>query len=438
MKRKLTSLFVLLLCTCLGAFAQQEYEANSPENMNDSLSTEEHGQLTVKPFTRKDYTHWSLSVEGGLNHPLVDMKPDYKQVFKNIGHHWSVGANAEYTLNPIFALGVGYMYSSTALTDINDLGKFTSGVHHIYPYAAMNFLNYPLFNRNNKWDLWLSVGAGAVHYNSEINYLYNPNLTLYTPQGELINEDIWNDPDRGIGVERTKKWDAVVPIGIELSYNITKQLAISLKYRHFLYANDYLEGGTKLRDFRDDKYQRKNYSYQGSANDQLQNLTLGLRWDIAGKDKTHIRRISWQEFKQKEIGETAPRTVDTLYIEKVVIAPAPPVECTCPEEVVAVYFDFDKTILTKRSLLIISQVAEKMRADESLQLEIRGYTDVVGTDPYNNGLSQRRADKVKDELVNVWGIPASRITANGNGKMPLPGGTNYHHISRRCDFFFTK
>ena len=46
---------------------------------------------------------------------------------------------------------------------------------------------------------------------------------------------------------------------------------------------------------------------------------------------------------------------------------------------------------------------------------INAYTDEVGTDEYNLGLSQRRADAVKDYLVKQ-GVDASLISTSGNGE----------------------
>lgn len=47
---------------------------------------------------------------------------------------------------------------------------------------------------------------------------------------------------------------------------------------------------------------------------------------------------------------------------------------------------------------------------------IDGYTDYIGTDKYNIGLSDRRAKSFKKELVKKYGIDASRITIKGFGK----------------------
>jgi outer membrane protein OmpA-like peptidoglycan-associated protein len=46
---------------------------------------------------------------------------------------------------------------------------------------------------------------------------------------------------------------------------------------------------------------------------------------------------------------------------------------------------------------------------------IEGYTDSVGSEAYNQGLSQRRADAVKSYLI-VQGVDAKHLTADGKGE----------------------
>lgn len=105
-----------------------------------------------------------------------------------------------------------------------------------------------------------------------------------------------------------------------------------------------------------------------------------------------------------------------------------------PDDVPAVYFDFDQINLDDAALITISKIASKMKADPTLYVEVRGYCDYSGNNPYNNLLSQRRSDRVKAELTKVWGIPFDRIISNGKGKVIEPR-TKYRP-NRRCDFFF--
>ena len=106
------------------------------------------------------------------------------------------------------------------------------------------------------------------------------------------------------------------------------------------------------------------------------------------------------------------------------------------DDIPAVYFDFDRIDLDNTALITISKIAAKMKADPSLCVEVRGYCDYMGNNPYNNLLSQRRSDRVKAEMVKIWGIPFDRIISNGKGKVLEP--KIKYRPNRRCDFFFGK
>lgn len=443
MKRISSLLCTLLLSLSVVVFSQEtvtEENTVQSETVKQEGNKKQEGQLPIKPFTWRDYSHWSLTLDGGLNHPMMDMP--YDGLFYDIAKQWSLGGMAEYTINPAFSFGLQYMYSITSYGDKR--GNFDSKIHHITPFIGFNFLNYVLYDRNRKWDFWITAGVGAAHFNSELNYAWKPGS--YSYQGQIITtEDEWNDTE-GVGFQKHKDWVGIIPITFEVSYNITKQIAIALKYRQVMYMDDNIEGGTRL-DNDHDKYGRKNYSYAGSSNDQLGNLLLSLRWDITGKDATHMRKVSWVEYKPKDAkdGQAKDPRVDSLanrvkdLEDRVDNLPIPvvvsPNECNCVPEPVSIYFDFDKYDFTTRSLIIISQVAQKMKEDTSLKVEIRGYTDIDGTDKYNEILSKRRAQATKDELVNMYGISADRIDANGEGKLKF-GDRKYHAVNRRCDFIW--
>ena len=47
--------------------------------------------------------------------------------------------------------------------------------------------------------------------------------------------------------------------------------------------------------------------------------------------------------------------------------------------------------------------------------ELKGYTDSIGSESYNQKLSQRRADAVRDAMIKK-GAPADRVVAKGYGE----------------------
>jgi OOP family OmpA-OmpF porin len=82
---------------------------------------------------------------------------------------------------------------------------------------------------------------------------------------------------------------------------------------------------------------------------------------------------------------------------------------------VGVNFDFNSAKITPDSYPILYDAAKTLLLYPNMKVEIQGYTDNIGSESYNNKLSQLRADAVKKYLVSK-GISASRLTATGFGE----------------------
>ena len=81
-----------------------------------------------------------------------------------------------------------------------------------------------------------------------------------------------------------------------------------------------------------------------------------------------------------------------------------------------VNFAFDKSNLTDESTAILDQAVDVLNRYPSLRVEVAGHTDWVGTDEYNQGLSERRARTVYDYLI-AKGISSDRLVGpNGYGE----------------------
>ncbi|SET45243.1 MULTISPECIES: OmpA family protein [Marinobacter] len=71
----------------------------------------------------------------------------------------------------------------------------------------------------------------------------------------------------------------------------------------------------------------------------------------------------------------------------------------------------------------IREVADAMKEDQEVSVEIAGHTDSTGAADYNQQLSQRRAEAVADRLVEMYGIDVNRVTPVGYGEAE-PVATN--------------
>jgi len=87
-----------------------------------------------------------------------------------------------------------------------------------------------------------------------------------------------------------------------------------------------------------------------------------------------------------------------------------------------VLFAFDSAELTTAGQSALNPYAAELKQNTD-KVEVAGYTDSTGTEEYNLGLSQRRAESAKAYLVKK-GVDANRITAKGYGKTNFVAGND--------------
>jgi outer membrane protein OmpA-like peptidoglycan-associated protein len=99
-------------------------------------------------------------------------------------------------------------------------------------------------------------------------------------------------------------------------------------------------------------------------------------------------------------------------------APAPaPAPTPAPTRLVldVVNFDFDKASLRPEAYAKLDEAAESLKGWGDGKVEVAGHTDSIGSEAYNMDLSLRRAESVKNYMVNK-GIPADRLVIKGYGE----------------------
>jgi outer membrane protein OmpA-like peptidoglycan-associated protein len=80
-----------------------------------------------------------------------------------------------------------------------------------------------------------------------------------------------------------------------------------------------------------------------------------------------------------------------------------------------VLFDFNKYSLKPEAREKLAKVSGILLAYPNLKLQVEGYTDNIGSDDYNQKLSEERADSVREYLVSQ-SVADSNVTAKGFGK----------------------
>ncbi|MCX6141072.1 MAG: OmpA family protein [Candidatus Kapabacteria bacterium] len=101
-----------------------------------------------------------------------------------------------------------------------------------------------------------------------------------------------------------------------------------------------------------------------------------------------------------------------------------------------ILFAFNKSIIDTASFFILDELSDALERFENVVLEVQGHTDNIGTEEYNQTLSQARAESVKSALVQR-GVDATRLRTRGMGfMMPVvPNDTEENRAKNRRTVF---
>lgn len=95
----------------------------------------------------------------------------------------------------------------------------------------------------------------------------------------------------------------------------------------------------------------------------------------------------------------------------------PPAPEPAPQKFVldGVNFEFNKVNLTSTAVIILDDAVRVLKSQPSVRYEVAGHTDSVGSDGYNQTLSEQRASSVRDYLVDR-GVSPSQLVTRGYGE----------------------
>jgi len=112
--------------------------------------------------------------------------------------------------------------------------------------------------------------------------------------------------------------------------------------------------------------------------------------------------------------KTADGMVD--FATKVFLEKAPP-RPIAPAKIIinSVLFDFDSSAIKPEAAIVLKEAAAMLKQNPGKAVTVEGHTCSIGTEEYNQGLSERRAGSVKKFLADQ-GIEISRMSAKGVGE----------------------
>ncbi|MDO9634760.1 MAG: OmpA family protein [Paludibacter sp.] len=393
------------------------------------------------------YGRWSVSMNTGVNRYDGDLDPEYD--WTGILRSPNLGFSIDYNLHP--NLAIGWSVDGDIFNQEDENEKFLSGNIATATYLSLDALGILRGKKSKKWSLWGSFGIG---FGGSVWPEY-ATTRPFTP-----------DPVQGVVFPPTY---FIFPGTISLNYNLSKNYVVGLNvkkvwtntdhmesiFRH-LYKDVWQSAGFSLRykfvtadkkHFRDEVFDVKD-PYMTIINNLQQDVNnLSIRMDVFDNklDNLGERFVKLEGILSNDGPDTDQDGVpDVRDLEPNTPLGTPVdfwgrslgVKAVQIDDLLSVYFDFDSYQLDKLAQITIVKVANRMKSDPTLMLEIRGYTDNLGSGIYNQKLSLRRAERVKSELIKLHGIAHDRMVANGKGKIPNPPTKTL--INRRCDFFFSK
>lgn len=424
----------MLVVAAVGTATAQEVTTTTTVSTQDAVTVVSDSSI-LKASTACAFTpvsHWSIGLKGGGNYFRV--APG--SVSRSDQFHWVGGAAIEYSINPLVGLGVEYMYNPYGHTyqlNANQLGTMEGRTHDVLMYASINLMNLLVPNRTNFWskmNIYGDAGVGVGFYQFKLM--------------DAANNVIVDSRDAGDGVPET----VMGKLGLNLEYNISKSIALGgeVQYRYYDRTN---LGGYQIP----------------KGNSEALTATIGLRFKLgANGQKQHARNISMCEYYPKPAPVIINKivkdnTVETMDRLKAIEAENAALnnkinKLNSQVDSLSAYqdeanlptyenieFEFGSAKLTQGSYRALDEIAATLKSDNStVRLNVSGYTDYVGTNEFNQGLSERRANAVKRYLLSK-NVPSSSVTIVGYGeKDPIaPNNTSEgRELNRRVEFQLTK
>lgn len=100
-------------------------------------------------------------------------------------------------------------------------------------------------------------------------------------------------------------------------------------------------------------------------------------------------------------------------------------------ELETISFEADESVITSQSYKGLQALADFMKNNPQLKIEVRGHTNGIPPHQYCNALSEARADGVAKQLLE-FGVNESQMTAKGYGKR-IPRATNLNSMDRKSN-----
>jgi len=280
----------------------------------------------------------------------------------------------------------------------------------LYPWSAT--LRLHLLPRRG-FVPFIGLGAGLTYWDLR-DISQGDKLSPFPPPGETV-----------YGLKNNLTMQASLGFTLFLSRHLNME--ISTRYSHLL---DQKIDNIGLDDANNGIAEiRLNLGYSlGVSDDKDKDIThyyMDPRYQTEESEPVKERFPELEKTEPPDTTVIPPETEKETAVTETVKEEVPPPREPSPARPVfepgrslvlpGISFQSGSTVLTENARRILNLVVESMQDYPDMRLEIRGFTDSVGSATLNLNLSQRRAEAVRDYLVSQ-GIAFDRLVAVGYGE----------------------
>ena len=386
--------------------------------------------LGSNAYSQEKYSHWSLGLKGGVNRSEFSGGG----VIGDAKYGFSLGAELEWTANPLWGLALDYEYIDYSCFDID------AHTNEFALLGSVNFANLLAKYRACGWqklNAYGRIGAGLSFFGASTS-----GTTIVVPMGGALEYNVSKNLAFGIVGERRYHTSSVMGLGKKVQeraiiWSLMANVRIKFGSNHFRDMNmfDYENGIVVSERMKSDR--NLSSLEQGIADNEYVNYQLKEQLNKANAD---LKKMSSELDKTKKDLDEATGKLLSYYKEN----PKEYYYSSPSEKITSIQaenieFDFNSTSITSSSYDVLNDIANKMKDNPNLYLEILGHTDAAGGEEVNQKISIERADAVKDYIVRK-GIDSKRITTQGMGSSKSIGDNatvEGSQKNRRVEFVFS-
>lgn len=364
-----------------------------------SFTSAQSASVGVSPEASK----WSIALKGGGTYFRVT--PEVASYKDNL--NWGAGLIIERTSNPLWGMGLDVSYLNYKTRA--GLGKTIDPTL----FGSVNLSNLMFPHRGKAtWNVYAKGGLGAGFYSND------------TPNGY----------GGGSGIS------PVFTAGIHPEVALGNAVALGLEWGVRYYSEEVLGGRVSKDRFDDAMTLMATLRFNLGAN-HVRNMTMDEYYPALPPviqqvenpydDSQLINRLDNLDRQGQDIQNRLSKLEEDVKALK--DRPSGSVSASFDN----IEFKFDSSELTEDSYPTLNQVATILKDNQTWgTLKIKGHTDSTGPEAYNQSLSERRAQSVKDYLV-TQGVTSSMVSTEGYGENQ-PIATNNtaegRQANRRVEF----